>query len=287
MSPHIILRDEARIRSVEKQQKGKLLAGFDTDIKSKSSSQDFLTYVQTMLERRRQSSGFGLLSPSEPGYRPFTPSSEEPKSVREAIDFAILKCNLVSSSNRGAKRFEISRGGDRIAAIMLARPAFRLGETVPIVLSFDDADLPCYSLRATLESSETVDAAIALRSKASIQRATRRIHASHTESTIFARRVVVSPVIPMTSTPEFLTSGFSHEWRLRFEFVTSRVKEGEEPENDLLEDLAQDERSAERGTVAAGVQMMPCETFDVTIPLKVYGATSIFDETYEVGDFPI
>lgn len=290
MSPHIFLKDEARIRSVEKQQKGKLLAGLDTDRKSKSSSQDFLTYVEKMLERRRQSSGFGLLSPSETGYKPFTPTSEEPKSMKEAIDYAILKCNSASSSKRGANRFEISRGGDRIAAIMLARPAYRLGETIPIVLTFDDSDIPCYSLRVILESSETVDAAIALRSKASIQRATRRVHASHTESTIFARRTVLNPVIPMNSTPEFLTSGISHEWRLRFEFVTSRVKESEESESgldDLLEDLAQDERSNERGTIATGVQMMPCETFDVTIPLQVYGATAAFDETYEVRDYPI
>ena len=94
----------------------------------------------------------------------------------------------------------------------------------------------------------------------------------------------------MNSTPEFITSGISHEWRLRFEFVTSRSKKGEEPDrglDDLLEDLAQDERSNERGTVAAGVQMMPCETFDVTIPLQVYGATAAFDEMYEVGDYSI
>jgi len=290
MSPHIFLRDEARIRSVEKQQKGKPWAGYGTHRKGSSSSQDFLTYVETMLERRRQSSGFGLLSSSETGYRPFTPTSEEPKSMKEAIDFAILKCNLASSSKRGANRFEISRGGDRIAAIMLARPAYRLGETIPVVLTFDESDIPCYSLRATLESSETVDAAIALRSKASIQRATRWVHASHTESTIFARRVVFNPVIPMSSTPEFLTSGVSLEWKLRFEFVTHRLREGEEPESgldDLMEDLAQDERSNERGSIAAGVQMMPCETFDMTIPLQVYGATAAFDEMYEVGDYPI
>jgi len=290
MSPHIFLKDEARIRSVERQQKGKRLADFDTDRKTNLSPQDFLTYVETMLERRHQSSGFGLLSPSETGYRPFTPTAEEPKSMKEAIDFAILKCNLASSSKRGANRFEISREGDRIAAIMLARPAYRLGETISVVLTFNESDIPCYSLRATLESSETVDAAIALRSKASIQRATRRVHASHTESTIFARSVVFNPVIPMNSTPEFITSGISHEWRLRFEFVTSRSKKGEEPDrglDDLLEDLAQDERSNERGTVAAGVQMMPCETFDVTIPLQVYGATAAFDEMYEVGDYSI
>lgn len=290
MSPYIITKDEAIIQSLEKQAKGKALAvGSASGGKFASSSQDFLSYVETMLERRRQTSGFGLLSPSESGYRVFTPTAEEPKSMKEAIDFAILKSNSSSPTKRGINRFEISRGGDRIAAIILARPAYRLGETISVVVTFDESDIPCFSLHATLESSEIVDPAIALRSKASIQRATRRIHTSHTESTLYARRVVFNPVIPINATPEFLTSGISHDWKLRFEFVTNRLKEGEEPDSDfdLLEELLQDERGHERGTIAAGVQMMPCETFDVTVPVQVYGATAGFDEMNEVGDFPI
>lgn len=291
MSPHIILKDESQTISIDAREKGQdPFANTGKSRQTAASSEEFLSYVETMLERRRQSSGLGLLSPSESGYRAFTPTAEEPKSMKEAIDFAILKSNSASPAKRGVNRFEISRGGDRIAAIMLTRSAYRLGETVSAVLSFDDSDIPCYSLNATLESSEVVDPAIALRSKASIQRVTRRVHASYTESTVFARRVVFNPVIPVSATPDFLTSGISHEWKLRFEFVTRRMKEDEEPSSgsdDLLEELAQDERGNERGTVAAGVQMMPCETFDVTVPLQVYGATTGFDELNEVGDFPI
>ena len=287
MSPHIILKDQARINSIEKQHKGKaVVAGFGAGRRIDSSSHDFLSYVETMLERQRQSSGLGLLSPSENGNRSFTPTAEEPKSMKEAIDFAILKSNSAGSTQRSANRFEISRGGDRIATIMLARPAYRLGETLSVALAFDESEIPCYSLHATLESSESVDPAIALRSKASIQRVTRRVHASHTESTIFARRVAFNPVIPINSTPEFFTSGINHEWNLRFEFVTSRSKGDEEPNSgsdDFLEEIARDERN----TIVAGVQMMPCETLDVTVPLQVYGATAGFDEMNEAGDFPI
>ena len=290
MSPHIFLKDEACIEIVENQKSQRAFLGASSrGRKQPSSAEDFLQYVETMLERRRQSSGFGLLSPSESGYRSFTPTAEEPKSMKEAIDFAILKSNSASQAKRSTNRYEISRGGDRIAAIMLARPAYRLGETVSVIVAFDEPDLPCYYLHTTLESSETIDPALALRSKASIQRVTRRVHASHSESIIFAKRVVFNPVIPLSSAPEFLTSGICHEWKLHFEFVTSRLKENEEPESafDLLEELAQDERGNERGTIAAGVQMMPCETFDVTVPLQVYGATAGFDEMREVGDFPI
>lgn len=251
-----------------------------------SSTQDFFSYVETMLERRRQSSGLGLLSPSEGGYRSLTPTAEEPATMKEAIDLAILQSTTTTSARKSANRFEITRSGYRVAVIMLARPAYRLGETVSVAVSFDNVDIPCYSLHATLESYETVDPAIALRSKASIQRVTRRIHASRTESTMFSRRVVFNPVIPMNATPGFLTSGVSHEWRLKFEFVTSQSKNGEETDSgseDLLEEITRDER----GSVMAGIQMMTCGTFEVNVPLLVYGATAAFDELYETGEFQI
>ena len=206
--------------------------------------------------------------------------------MKEAIDLAILQSTTTTSARKSANRFEITRSGYRVAVIMLARPAYRLGETVSVAVSFDNVDIPCYSLHATLESYETVDPAIALRSKASIQRVTRRIHASRTESTMFSRRVVFNPVIPMNATPGFLTSGVSHEWRLKFEFVTSQSKNGEETDSgseDLLEEITRDER----GSVMAGIQMMTCGTFEVNVPLLVYGATAAFDELYETGEFQI
>ena len=287
MSPHIILKDEARTTTIKSSKASQDLAADSfTPRRPNSSSQDFLSYVDSMLERQRQSSGIGLLSPSENGERSLTPTSEQPKTMKEAIDVAILKSNFTGSSKQSANRFEIKRGGDRIAAILLARPSYRLGETVPVVVSFEESEIPCYSLHATLESSESVDPTIALRSKASILRVTRRIHASHVESTLFAQRSFFSPVIPINSTPEFLTSGVSLAWRLRFEFVTRRLKGKEESDSgpeDLLEDIAHDER----GIITAGVQSMPCETFDVTVPLHVYGATAASDEMHTVGDFPI
>lgn len=287
MSPHIILKDEARTAAIESSQVREVLTDNSfTTRRRNSSSQSFLSYVESMLERQRQSSGIDLLSPSENGERSLTPTSEQPKSMKEAIDLAILKSNLAGSSKQSTNRFEITRGGDRIAAVLLARPSFRLGETVPVVVSFEDSDIPCYSLHATLESSESVDPTIALRSKASILRVTRRVHASHFDSTLFSQRSFFSPVIPINSTPEFLTSGISLTWRLRFEFVTRRLKSKEETDSgleDFLEDIAQDER----GIIRAGIQSMPCETFDVTIPLHVYGATAATDEMHTVGGFPI
>ncbi|KAG7008384.1 maintenance of ploidy protein mob1 [Physcia stellaris] len=292
MSPHIILKSNATISSIaETQEWSHIASKLPSSQEGNDSPQDFLSYVETMLERRRQSSGLGLLSPTEGGYRSITPTAEEPATMKEAIDLAILQSTTITSSRKSANRFEITRSGYRVAVIMLARPAYRLGETVSVAVAFDDTDIPCYSLHATLESAETIDPAIALRSKASIQRVTRRVHAARTESTIFSCRVVFSPVIPISGTPTFITSGVSHEWRLRFEFVTSQTKNVEEPDTsaeDLLEEITpRDDKERERGRIMAGVEAMACETFEVTVPLEVYGSTAAFDEQQDAGEFAV
>ena len=287
MLPHIILNSNACVSSIaEGHHHSPFALNTPASGQHDDSSQDFLSYVESMLERRRQSSGLGLLSPTEGGYRSLTPTAEDVTSMKEAIELAILQSTATTPGRKSANRFEITRNGHRVAVIMLARPTYRLGETLSVAIVFDDAEIPCYSVHATLESHETIDAAIALRSKASIQRVTRRIHASHSEPAIYSRRVAFNLVIPMTATPVFLTSGVSHEWRLKVEFVTRRTKVEEETDSsdeDLLEEITRDER----GIVKAGVQSMACESFEITVPLQVYGATAAFDELQETDEFQI
>lgn len=287
MSPHTILQNTAVTSSLDNSHKAGVVPGDPSPLKvSKSSPTEFLSYVEKILDTPRVESGHGLLSPTEIDSRSHTPMSEEPSTMKESIDLAILRSNIATSMNRSANRFEITRSGERVAVILLARPAYRLGEAVPLAVDFQDSDIFCYSLHATLETAETIDPAIALRSKASIQRVTRRIHASQFESTISARKVLFSPIIPIASTPEFITSGINLEWKLRFEFVTSRLGDAEELEEGiegLMEEVARDER----GSVQAAVQGLPCETFEVAVPLRVYGATAKFDEKTEAGDFSI
>ncbi len=287
MSPHTILQNSALISSADNVYEARVIPGDPSPFKlSDSSPTEFLSYVEKILHTPRLESGLGLLSPTEIDSRSHTPMTEEPSTMRESIDIAILRSNVATPSNRSANRFEITRSGERVAVILLARPAYRLGDVVPIAIDFQESDISCFSLHATLETAETIDPAIALRSKASIQRVTRRIHASQFESTISARKVLFNPTIPTASTPEFITSGVNLEWKLRFEFVTSRLGDAEELTegvDGLLEEVARDER----GSVLAAVQGLPCETVDVTVPLRVYGATGQFDEKTEAGEFSI
>jgi hypothetical protein len=278
MAPYILLRDQARIQAIEALPDPVLDPFKDLTIKTsskptESTLNDFLSYVDELLTRPRLNSSLGLLSPTDIPHSRRQSSIEEPTTAKDAIDMAILRSNIATESHQSANRFEIARSGKRVAVIMLARPAYRLGETITAAVDFTDADIPCYAVHASLETSERVDHSIALRSEASILRVTRKVHVSHSESTLFGRRVVFSPTIPLSATPEFITSGVSLDWRIRIEFVTPRLTSvAEVPQGyvDLLEEVSVDDR----GVVFAAAESLECESFEITVPLRVYGTLS-------------
>jgi hypothetical protein len=277
MSPYIILRDQARIQTLDSATSGSAtssqhLKPIKTTEPTQSSQDDFLAYVDDLLTRPRQNSSLGLLSPTETRASRRPSFVTEPSSAKEAIDLAILRSNLATDSQQSANRFEISRNGRRVAVIMLTRPAYRLGETITAAIEFTGADVPCYALHTSLETSERVDGAIALRSDASIRRVTRKIYSSHAEATLFASRIVFTPTIPSTATPSFITSGVSLDWKIVIEFVTPRFEALEDSKvihsPELVEEISRDDR----GVILAAVEGIECETFEVVIPLQVYGA---------------
>lgn len=288
MSPYIIFQNGAPVLSTGERSNVRSSTASPAVVgTSVSSIRDFLTYVEAILDEKGQNSSLGPLSPTDNSQSTLASASEAPSAIKEAIELALLRSNSTTSSKRSANRFEIARNGDRVAVITLGRPAYRLGEAISASVDFQDSGIACYSLHATLESSEVIDPTIALRSRNSIQRVTRRIHSSHSECTIFARRAAFNPIVPISATPDFVTSGVSLEWVLRFEFVTGRNRRDAEYSDDyeggLFEKLAEDER----GSVVAAVQRMHCEVFDVTVPLRIYGATSGYEDNNEAGVFPI
>ncbi len=104
-------------------------------------------------------------------------------TAKEAIDFAILRANMTAAGQQSANRFEIARDGRRVGVVMLARPAYRLGEAINLVVDFTGAEVPCYAVHSALETTERVDPTLALRSEASVHRVTRKIFVSSSEST--------------------------------------------------------------------------------------------------------
>ncbi|KAI0506606.1 Rgp1-domain-containing protein [Xylaria bambusicola] len=288
LSPYILLRDQAKVQPHEK--------GFNTSTFKKrtkteapaSTINDFLTYVDELLDRPRD--GMSLLSPTAtaaPSRR--SSSVGEPTNAKQAIDLAIIRSNLSSDSGQSSNRFVIARNGQRVGVIMLARPSYRLGETISMAIDFTDAEVPCYAIHAALETSERIDPSLALRSDASVHRVTRKVHASSSEATLFARRVVFSPTIPITATPEFVTSGLNFEWKIRVEFVvpsstsTSGMNSADDPDDQespregeqsggghpLLEEISHNDKA---GLVLVAAETLECESFEVAVPLRVYGA---------------
>lgn len=287
MQPYVLLRDEARVQKVSSiprpPQKDKSISG-----PTWATAPEFLSYVDEILEKHETQN---LRTPGPPIGTPVERRRSSaglgpPLTCKEAIEFAILRSNQVTSSNRSANRFDIARNGRRIAVVVLNRPSHRLGETVLATIDFTDATLPCFSLRATLETSEKVDPSLALRSNTSIHRATRRIYASYFENTLFSTRVVFSPAIPISATPTLLTTGIKLDWDLRFEFVTTHSKHDADVSlsgHRLLELLGQDER----GSVYSALENLPCESFEIAIPLTVYGETVREPLAEESEGYPI
>ncbi|KAJ5739181.1 hypothetical protein N7533_011965 [Penicillium manginii] len=273
MSPYVILRDEAKVQKVN--------PNAPVAVKKQSvsnqwnSAGDFLSFVDEILE---QSSRSNSLFP--PGALPERRASSydgipHGLSCKDIIDFAILRSNQAAHTRRSPNRFEIARDGKRIAVVVLNRPIHRLGETIMASVDFGEASIPSYAVRASLETSEKVTPTLAVRSNASIHRTTRRIHASLFENTLYATRVVFSPAIPISATPTIITSGVTLDWDLRFEFVTPNLHgeqhiSGTPPSGTaLLETLSSDDR----GKVLSAMEYLGCESFEISIPIKVYGET--------------
>lgn len=272
MSPYVLLRDEAKVTKVGPSTPAGTLK--NQSINSPwGSAGDFLTYVDNILEQRARSNTLfppGALHERQKSMD--TTPSQQILTAKDTIDLAILRSNQAIHTRRSPNRFEIAREGQRIAVVVLNRPAHRLGETIIATLDFGEAAVPCYAVRASLETSEKVTPTLAVRSSASIHRATRRIYASLFENTLFSTRVVFAPAIPIAATPTIRTSGVTLDWELRFEFVTasSTGEQGSSPSGiGLLETLSADDR----GKVMSAMERLGCESFEISIPLTVYGET--------------
>ncbi|KAK4981251.1 hypothetical protein LTR28_000007 [Elasticomyces elasticus] len=293
MSPYILLNDNVRTSSITPSSPLPTNIGAASkphDLKSDAASlADFLSYTDALLAHPHVDPNAPLASPTATRLPPLPRQSstyEEPqlKSMREAIDYAIMRANvrtppagpestLAEHQNQAANRFNIARSGMPIAVLTLLRPAFRLGESMIGTLDFSTAAVPIYAIKVELESAEHIDPALALRSAGSMQRVTRTVHAEMRESALFAQRLSFNLTIPTTATPTFETTGVSLQWMVRVEFTTARTLPGgvrEDREGELLEELGRDERAL---TMIAKERLL-AEAFEVGIPIKVDGVVT-------------
>lgn len=307
MSPYILLQDAARTTTITPNPSSPSAfppfpakAEQKTVKTPKQGLEDFLRYTERLLEHQTEANG-ALLSPTSPAPSPRLSrkqslADQPPASIKEAIDFAILRSNHVNTAGKqrqaeaqSANRFNIARSGQPVAVLTLLRPAYRLGEavfgtidfTAPSLISGMPPQAPTYAVLVELESVERVDPSLALRSSSSINRVTRKVHAAVQENTLFARQTSFNLAIPSLATPTFETTGVSLSWKLRVEFTTQRQQQGHGlgiegqadggGEEELLEELGSDER----GTVMIARERLVAETFELGVPLKVFGAPGV------------
>lgn len=303
MSPYILLQDAARSKSITHDPLTPMeFPKFEpktTSNQAKSPRQgleDFLRYTERLLEETQDGQGT-LASPTSPispsALRKESITEHSAVSIKDAVDFAILRANYVASLSKqrqseaqSANRFNIARGGHPVAVLTLLRPAYRLGEavigtidfTAPSASSRAPSQSPTYAVLAELESAERVDPSLALRSGNSINRVTRRVHASVRENALFARQVSFNLTVPSNATATFETTGVSLVWRLRVEFTTERQVQGlgldpngEGDGAELLEEIGADER----GKTFIARERLAADTFEIEVPLRVFGTPGI------------
>jgi hypothetical protein len=144
-SPLVLLRDEAITECLDEPL---LPASSSSPSKSsgkqESSLEDFLSYVDDLLtphESGLNSAGtHGLLSPTFAPSKRLSLYDELPMTPKEAVEMALIG----GPGNGKISIFEIARNGLRVAAITLARPAYKLGESITAIIDFSNAQIPCY-----------------------------------------------------------------------------------------------------------------------------------------------
>lgn len=299
MSPYIILRDQARTSSIENPSPlSPSATSTGRPVPERRPSQyaaglaEFHSYVNYLLDNPRKKSSFGLLSPTaeldsrRPSYVNPNASSGRPSSTRELIDSAIRRSGMLYGSEQSATNFTIARASRLVAKVVLSRPALKLGDVVLCVVDFAFAQTPCYGVEMTLESSEKVDPSLAIRSTQSVERATRRSWARTVDSALWSRRCVFTAQIPSSATPTFSTTGVGLDWCIRIEFVVAKQsgEEGDAAETPKdagvdddesrrkVERLLDEINSDDRGVTLSATSYLACESFEVTVPIKVFGA---------------
>ena len=255
-APYIILRDQARSQQVELDAYGKPVPTQKASkpaTASKSSEADFNSYVEKLLSSPRRNSSTGLISPTAttapdfPSPGAATPSSAHsrrlsnyplppPPPTRVLVDSAIRMSTQpvpqreANNPTTSQTNFTIARGGRPIATLTLSRPALRLGDLLNLTLDFTTAAQSIqrtlvHAISLTLESTETIDPALSVRSASSVDRATRRvwdrriIGGAAGGALGWCKRWSSSLKVPSNATPTFSTSGVEGKWVIRVEIV--------------------------------------------------------------------
>ncbi|RCH84109.1 hypothetical protein CU098_005804, partial [Rhizopus stolonifer] len=215
----------------------------------------FLDYVNELLENTNQR--HEITRRESDAYEPHPEEEEEIVHTKSCSQIV----SRITHQSRKAM-YDICKNNQRVAKLHLVKTAHRLGEPVIGVLDFSEAVLSTYKISIFLESSESVEDTIALRSSQHIQRVSRKTHSDFHSFCLDHKRLSFSLPIPATVAPEFQTTGVSLAYFLKFEFITSI--DNQVPFIPIITDDKHRHHQC--------LQDIQVSTFDCQIPLTVYGS---------------
>lgn len=144
MSPIVLLRDEATTVCLDTHPEALKAPSTVSLLKpaKPETLDDFMDYVKALLAEASASHHARLLSPTAVVGKRLSMCDEAPTSSKEAIEMAVLGAG--PRDTPASVVFEIARNGQRVATVNLARPAYKLGETITAVIDFHNVQIPCY-----------------------------------------------------------------------------------------------------------------------------------------------
>ncbi|KAI9034386.1 Rgp1-domain-containing protein [Hyaloraphidium curvatum] len=174
-----------------------------------------------------------------------------------SLHHAMLACQQNSRAT-----FDICKNTEHVAQFVLARTSFRIGDSVVGIIKFHKGTVPCYQISVFLEAVETVRPEFVPR-QGHPPAQSRRILAEHHEFCLNTKRTQVLLPIPTNCTPDFVTTAVSLSYGIRIEFITG------------ARDRMQTTRHVPDAAAvhSHGAAVAEVESFDCTIPIKVYGAS--------------
>lgn len=143
-SPIVLLRDEAKTICLDEQGPVPSPAPRPRMIGREPTADDFLSYVNDLLEPKEDTTHLAILSPTIGNSKRLSMYDELPPNSRDAIEMAILRGPTGANFRQNNSMFEIARNGSSVATVTFARPAYKLGETITAVIDFSNAIIPCY-----------------------------------------------------------------------------------------------------------------------------------------------
>ncbi|KNE71113.1 hypothetical protein AMAG_15785 [Allomyces macrogynus ATCC 38327] len=174
--------------------------------------------------------------------------------------------------------FDISRNDTRVAKLKLRRTAHRLGDVIPGIVDFRDADAATHQVSIFLESYEDVASSLSVRPAAQTHALTTRVLSRVHEA---VQNLAVWPfelVVPESATPTFATSGIALHHHLRVELHTRRYRDRS------LFALA---HGTARSAALVAQPEVEVDVFSCTLPVRILAAPHpMYRDLVEVAPAP-